>query len=132
MFVFGINLPVAEMLFVMMILFLIGLVIIIIQLGRMKKNIRVLDDTTLEIRRYEEEEELVLKPINVDTSRLKPADRRKVKVNNSNALKLEKKALIALLKGTKPERLKKELMKGGSSERMVNKAINTAIYWINN
>jgi hypothetical protein len=51
MFVFGINLPVAEILFVVLLLFIIALVIIIVQLGRMSNHIKVLDETTLEIRR---------------------------------------------------------------------------------
>ncbi len=131
MFVFGINLPVAEILFVVLLLFIVALAIIIIQLGRMRKNIRVLDETTLEIRRYEAEEEVTLKPLLVEPAKLSARQRRKVQNALSAAARLERKALAALFKGQEPARVKTALMQGGSDEAVATRAVNGATHFLN-
>jgi len=131
MFVFGINLPVAEILFVVLLLFIVALAIIIVQLGRMRKNIRVLDETTLEIRRYEAEEEITLKTLNVQPAKLSAIEQRNVQKLLANASREQKKLLGRLLKGEQPQAVKNSLVRGGMSDRHATKHVNDAIYWLN-
>lgn len=132
MFVFGINLPVAEILFVVLLLFIIALVIIIVQLGRMGNHIKVLDETTLEIRRYEHEEEITLKVLKHDPTKVTAAKKRTLNGQFIPGLqKLEKKVVERLLSGETPEEARNALVLKGASETIATRTVNNAIYFVN-
>ena len=130
MYVFSINLPVAEILFVVLLLFIVALVIIIIQLGKMARNIRVLDETTLEIRRYEEAEEVTLRAMDVDASTLSPAEQRRVKGLYGSTNKLEATAMQRLLTGATTVQVKNSFIKAGVREHVATRTIHNASYWL--
>lgn len=125
MYVFGINLPVAEILLVMTILFFIGLIIVIVQLRSMGRHIRVLDETTLEIRRYEEDEELLLRHVDATTQKYAQKDVEKFHTTVNTT---EKKIQKALLAGTEPSMLKSLLVAEGLDEQMATRIVNNAAY----
>lgn len=130
MFVFGINLPVAELLFVTLVLVSVTLIIIIVQLVKVAKHIKVLDETTLEIRRYEAEEDVTVKQLKTYVANLSPADRRRVKASYARGAKLERKALKILLDGYEPAEAKNRLLGDGAPEDVATRAVNDAIFWI--
>ena len=132
MFVFGINLPVAEMLFVTLFLVIVALAFIIVQLVKMGKNIRVLDETTLEIRRYEEEEEKALKPLTADVGGLDVGERRAFTRQFVPSVSgLCRSAAAQLIAGKSPEQAKRALMERGVPENMATRAVNSAIAALN-
>ncbi len=128
MFVFGINLPVAEILFVTLLLFIIAMVFIVIQLLRMGKHIKVLDETTLEIRRYEEAEETTLRAQEMSVTKLAGSEKRRVQEAGVAMAKLETKALVRLLEGAEPAALKSALQRNGVTDGMATRAVNNATY----
>ncbi len=130
MFVFGVNLPVAEILFVVLLLFIVALVIIIVQLGRMARHVRVLDQTTLEIRRYEEAEEVTLRALEHDVDSLSPAAKKRVQSLATSVGKTQAKALSKLLSGHEPASVKSTLIMAGVPEGMATRAVNNAGYWL--
>lgn len=121
MFVFGVNLPVMEIMFVAVALFILALVIIIVQLVKMNRHINVLDDTTLEIRRYDEEAALRVEQPSLDgLSDQDVADFKKkvlpafAKAQQAVATKALNNALGA----------KSELMQKGLSEVVAARLVN--------
>jgi hypothetical protein len=132
MFVFGINLPVAEILFVVLLLFIIALVIIIVQLGRMSNHIKVLDETTLEIRRYESEEEVALKGLEHDPELLTAQRKRSLNTQFLPALQqLEKKAVARLLDGETPTEVRNSFVVKGVNDAFATRAVNNAVFFVN-
>lgn len=130
MFVFGVNLPVAEVLFVVLLLFIVALVFIIIQLGKMSRHVRVLDETTLEIRRYEEAEEVTLRALDNKNQRLTPAEKKRVQTLADATAKAEKRALRMLLNGSEPGEVRNALLAAGVYEHLATRAVNDASYWL--
>lgn len=132
MFVFGINLPVAEILSVMLLLLLAALIIVIIQLRKMAKNIRVLDETTLEIRRYESEEEVTLNPLLAKPVDLSAAEKREFLRRFFTATNsLNRAAAVQLAAGRSPEAVKNALMGRGLAEPTATRAVNNATAALN-
>jgi type IV pilus biogenesis protein CpaD/CtpE len=132
MFVFGINLPVAEILVVLMLLFIVAVVFIIVQLVKMGKQIRVLDETTLEIRRYESEEEITLKPLLANPAALSATEkrdflRRFIPATNG----LSRAAAVQLAAGKSPAGVKNALMDRGIAEPTATRAVNNAVVALN-
>ncbi len=128
MFVFGINLPVAEILFVVLLLFIVALVFIIIQLGKMARSVRVLDETTLEIRRYEEAEEVTLRGRDIED--VTAAEKRRVSALARAVQKAEAKALKLLLDGVNAVEVRNRLIENGVPEHVATRVVNNASYWI--
>lgn len=130
MFVFGINLPVTELLFVVLLLFIVAMAFIIVQLVKLGRHVRVLDDTTLEIRRYEEAEEVTLRAMETETEKLKPSEKKRVQELYGAAAKLEGRVVGRLLAGEEPAEVKRDLMGAGIAEHAATRIINNASYWI--
>jgi hypothetical protein len=55
MFVFGIDIPLPEILFIVILLVVVALVFIILQMRHVNRHMRVLEDTTSQIRKFEDE-----------------------------------------------------------------------------
>ncbi len=128
MFVFGIDLPVAELLSVTLAAVIIALVIIIVQLVRMGRHIRVLDETTLEIRRYEEEEERTLKPLRASINRFSQAAKRFfTRAYAPGWSRLERRAATLLIEGRSPKEVKNLLLKRGLNEPVATRTVNQAV-----
>jgi hypothetical protein len=132
MFVFGISLPVVEILFVLLVLFIVALAVIIVQLVKMGKHIRVLDETTLEIRRYEEEEEVTLKPLTASVEEMTAPERRDFTRQFVPAVSgLCRAAAAKLLAGRSPESVKRARMARGIVEQVATRAVNNAVLALN-
>lgn len=130
MYVFGINLPVVEILFVLLLLFIIAFIFIIAQLGKLSRHIRVLDETTLEIRRYEEAEEVTLRAPEVDATILRPGEKRRITTLYSALTTLEKRVLRRLLAGQSLQEEKASLLATGVPEHVATRVVNNASYWL--
>ncbi|MBR9692938.1 hypothetical protein GOV07_03350 [Candidatus Woesearchaeota archaeon] len=130
MYVFSINLPVAEILFVVVLLFIVALAFIIAQLGKMARHIRVLDETTLEIRRYEEAEEVTLRAVEVDATTLSPTEQRRVRGLYGTTNKLEAVAMRRMLNGSTQVQVKNSFIKAGVREHVATRVVNNASYWL--
>lgn len=130
MFVFGLNLPVAEILFVVLVLFIVALVFIIIQLTRMGRHVRVLDETTLEIRRYEEAEEVTLRTQETNVHELRPAEKKRVESFADAMRKLETKAMKQLLSGEEPDEIKHAFLLKDVPESLATKVVNNTSYML--
>ena len=130
MFVFGINLPVAEILFVALVLVFVALAVIIVELVRMGKHIRVLDETTLEIRRYEREEEVTLKPLQLDTRAIDANARKLILQASADLGKLERTCAQLLLAGESPSVVRERLLRRGVADWLATRAVNSAIWRI--
>jgi len=118
------------MLFVILVLFIVALVFIIIQLGKMTRHIRVLDETTLEIRRYEEAEEVTLRMLETEPQSLSLIERRRAQTIHAAALKAEAKVFKQLLDGKEPVVLKHTLVANGALDHFATRVVNNASYWL--
>jgi hypothetical protein len=131
MFVFGTNLPVAEILFVVLLLMLLALIIVIVQLVKMARHIRVLDETTLEIRRYEEAEEATLKPLEANLKAMDSEQRRQFAAFLPGFTKLERAAVKRLLAGDSPQRVRQLFLERRVREPTATRAVNSATHHLN-
>lgn len=129
MFVFGINLPVAEILFVLLLLFVLAMVFIIVQLVKLGRHVRILDETTLEIRKYEEAEEVILR-VTETRGKLSAAEKRHFDAFRAAAMKLQERAAAKLAAGEAPVRIKQAFLAKGVPEHVATRAVNSASYWL--
>jgi hypothetical protein len=128
MFVFGIDVPIAELLLLTLLLVIVSLIALIAQLVRMAKHIRVLDETTLEIRRYEQEEDVVIRALTIRPAALE-SDRRRFLLQKylPSLGRLERAAAKRLLEGEEPSVVRDRLVDSGASDAAATRVINDAI-----
>jgi|GEM_PF-3123886 len=129
MFVFGINLPVAEILFVLLVLYVLAMVFIIVQIVKLGRHVRILDETTLEIRRYEETEEVTLRMLETH-GKLSAAEKRRFNAFRAAAVKLQERAAAKLAGGEAPAQIKQAFIAKGVPEHVATRAVNSAGYWL--
>jgi hypothetical protein len=126
MFVYGINLPVVEILFVTLVLVIIALAFIIIQLRAMAHHLNILDAKNLQIRRTEEEAERKVEryaPRQWDA-----AARRAFSAQFfPRARNLERWAAERLLSGDSGEQVRDALVLRGVLDRVATRIVNNAI-----
>ncbi len=131
MYAFGINLPVAEIMFVAMILLIVLLVVILVQLRKMSGHVKVLDQTTLEIRKYEDEEAITVKPLGTNADALTAVEKASfTKKYVVSAGRLEKKAAVELSKGADPVAVKTRFAAAGIPEDVATRAVNNAVFML--
>lgn len=129
MYVFGVNLPVVEILFIVVVLFVLALIVIIVQLYKMSRHIDILDDTTLQIRRHDEAQMMMVQRFTLQG------------LSDSDIVDLRDKVLPAaeratmavaqrLLSGEDPEAVKHYLMERGLTEVVATRLVNTVSFYV--
>lgn len=130
-YVFGINLPVMEILFLAMLLFIIGIIFVIIQMKNLKSHIKVLESTTLEIKRAEEEEMQKIKRFEMDISKLESEEAELFITKVIPTIsKLENYVVSQMLEGVPAEKIKDDIVKRGIKEQLANKVINSVVFYL--
>lgn len=127
----GLDLPIIEFLSVITLLLLAALVFIMLQMRSMNSHMKVLEDTTLEIKKSEEEE--------TDTVRRFETDMQKLETEEAELFvtkvvptvsKLENFVAVELLKGRDPEDIKASIVKKGISAELATRVVNSMTYYM--
>lgn len=131
MFVFGIDMPLGEILFVLVFLLIAALVFIIIQVLHMNKHMKILEDTTLQIRQYEEQEIDQVRRFETDMKNLE-AEEAELFVTKvvPTVSKLENYVAAELLKGKDPEEIRGAIVKKGINAELATKVVNAMTYYM--
>lgn len=131
MFVFGIDIPLPEILFVLIVLLVAALVFIIYQMRYINKHVKVLEDTTLEIRKYEEQEMEQVRRFETDMKNFE-ADEAEMFVAKviPTVSKLENYVSSELLKRKNPEAIKANLERRGIKPELAAQVINAMTYYL--
>ncbi len=131
MFVFGIDMPIPEMLFVLVLVLIIALVFIFIQMRNITYHIRILENTTLEIRKYEEQETDEVRRFETDMEKLE-SEEAELFVTKivPTVSKLENYVAVELLKSKAPEDIKDAIVKKGISPELATKVVNSMTYYM--
>lgn len=131
MFVFGIDIPLPEILFILVMMMIAGLAFIIYQIWHTNKHMRILEDTTLEIRKYEEQEMDQVRRFETDMKRFE-AEEAELFVTKVVPIvsKLENYVASELLKGKQPEEIKGAIVKKGMNSDLATKVVNSMTYYM--
>ncbi len=131
MFVFGIDMPLPEMLFILVVLVLAAMVFIIIQIWHTNKHMRILENTTLQIRQYEEEEVEQVRRFETDMKKLE-AEEAELFVTKvvPTVSKLENYVAVELLRGKDPEEIRGAIVKRGINPELATKVVNSMTYYM--
>ena len=131
MFVFGIDMPLPEILFVLILILLAALVFIVIQVLHMNKHMKILEDTTLQIRQYEEQEIEQVRRFETDMKKLE-AEEAELFVTKvvPTVSKLENYVAVELLKGRNPEEIRGAITKKGINAELATKVVNSMTYYM--
>lgn len=127
----GIDLPVIEFLTIITVFLFIGLVILFFQMRHINRHMKTLEDTTLEIRKYESEETDTVRRFEVDMEKLE-SEEAELFVTKvvPTVSKLENFVAVELLKGRDPETIRAAIVKKGISDELATKVVNSMTYYL--
>jgi len=131
-YVFGINLPVVEVLFIAIILFIVGLGFMIWQIIQVKRHMSVLERTTREIRQYEVQEESQVARLEIDVKNFE-TDEASMFVARvvPTVSKLENFAMAQLFKGMVPGKVVDTLVMKKVEKDLAIRVVNQVGYYLN-
>jgi hypothetical protein len=131
MFVFGMDIPLPEILAILIFVLLVALVFIVYQIYHINRHMKILEDTTLQIRSYEEQEIEQVRRFETDVRKLE-ADEAELFVTKivPTVSKLENYVAVELLKGSEPEAIKGAIIKRGISSELATKVVNSMTYYL--
>ena len=131
MYVFGINLPLPEILLVLILFLVAALIFILFQFNHINKHIQVLESTTLEIRKFEEQEMQQVQRFEIDMRKLE-AEEAELFVTKvvPTVSKLENYVAVQLLKGKDPETIRGAITKKGISPELATRVVNSMSYYL--
>jgi len=131
MFVFGIDIPLPEILFIALVLLLAAVIFTVIWMRNMNKHMKVLENTTLEIRRYEQQEIDQVKRFELDMQKLE-ADEAELFVGRvvPTVAKLENYVAVELMKNRSPEEVRGAIVKKGISADLATRVVNNMAYYL--
>jgi hypothetical protein len=131
MFVFGIDLPIPEILFIVLILLTAALIFILVQMRHISYHMKILEDTTLEIRNAEEAETQTVRRFETDMQKLE-SDEAELFVTKivPTVSKLENYVAVELMKGKDPEEIKANIVKKGINAELATKVVNSMTYYL--
>lgn len=131
MYVFGIDLPVPEILLVMVIIFIIALIFIFIQMRNITYHIGVLEKTTFQIKQYEDQEQDEVRRLETDMAKLE-SDEAQMFVTKivPTVSKLENYVTVELMKGRDPDDIKDAIVKKGISDELATRVISSMTYYL--
>jgi len=131
MFVFGIDIPLPEILFIALLLLIVAVVLIIVHMRNMNKHMKFLEKTTLDIKKFEEQEMAQIRRFEIDVQKLE-ADEAAIFVGKilPTVAKLENYVGIELLKNRKPQEICGEITKKGISSDIATRVVNNMTYYL--
>jgi len=131
MFVFGINIPLPEILFILILVLLIALVFIFIQMQHVNRHMKILEETTMDIKKYEEEETDTVRRFETDMQKLENEEAELfVTKIIPTVSKLENYVAVELLKGKDPEDIKAAIVKKGIDDGLATKVVNSLTFYL--
>lgn len=130
-FAFGMNLPVIEIMFVVALLFIIGLAFMIWQMIQQNKHMKILEQTTFEIKKYEEEEAAEVHRFEMDIKSLE-SDEAELFVAKviPTVTKLENYVVAELMKGKDPLVVIDALTVKGIKKDLASKVVNAMAFYL--
>lgn len=130
-YAFGMNLPVIEMMLVVVLLFLVGLAFMIWQMIQQSKHIKVLEQTTFEIKKYEEEEATEVHRFEMDVKSLE-SDEAEMFIAKviPTVTKLENYVVAELMKGKNPQVVIDALALKGIKKDLAARVVSTTAYYL--
>lgn len=131
-YVFGINLPVAELMFIAVLFFLVGLGFMIWQTLQVRKHMEVLERTTFEIKKYEEQEQSEVERLESDVKNFEndEAELFVARVVPTIA-KLENFVMAQLFHGKEPEMVIDTLVAKKIDKELATRVVNQVAYYLN-
>lgn len=131
MFVFGIDIPLPEILFIVVILMAAGLVFLLVQMRHVNRHMTILEKTTLEIRKFEEQEMEQVREFQTDIKKLE-ADEAELFVTRivPTVAKLENYVAAELLNNKDPEVIKQALVRRGINSELATKVVNSMTFYM--
>ncbi|MBR9692397.1 hypothetical protein GOV07_00520 [Candidatus Woesearchaeota archaeon] len=130
-YAFGIDIPVIETMLIITILFIIGVAFMIWQMFNVRKHIGILESTTLEIRRYEEEEGKELQRFEQDIANFESDEAEFFLAKMLPSLtQTQNFAANRLLSKRRPEQVVAELMKKGIQQELATQVVNSIAYYL--
>jgi hypothetical protein len=131
MFVFGLDLPIPEILFVVLVLLTAALIFILIQMRHISYHVKVLEDTTLQIRKDEEEQTESVRRFETDMQKLE-TDEAELFVTKivPTVSKLENYVAVELMKGKDPEEIRANIVKKGINSELATKVVNSMTFYM--
>jgi len=131
MYVFGIDIPLPEILFIVVLAVFIALGVVLFLLYHVNRHMRVLEDTTSQIRKFEEEELEQVKEFDVDIKKLE-ADESELFITKvvPTVSKLENYATVELLNGKDPEEIRAAIAKRGIDEQLATRVVNSVNFYL--
>ena len=131
MFVFGVDLPIPEILFIVLVLLTIALVFIFMQMRHINRHMKILEDTTLEIKRAEEEETETVRRFETDMQKLE-SEEAELFVTKvvPTVSKLENYVAVELLKGKSADDIQAAIVKKGINSDLATKVVNSMTYYL--
>ncbi len=131
MFVFGINIPLPEILFIALVLLIVVAVMVIINMRNMNRHMRILENQTLEIKRFEEQELSQVRRFEIDMQKFE-ADEASMFVGKvmPTVAKLENYAAVQLMKGSRPQDVRGEFVKRGIQSDLATRVVNNITYYL--
>ncbi len=131
-YVFGINLPVAELMFVAVLFFLVGLAFMIWQTLQVKKHMEVLERTTFEIKKYEEQEQSEVERLESDIKNFE-TDEAELFVARvvPTIAKLENFVMAQLFHGKEPKAVIDVLVAKKIDKELATRVVNQVAYYLN-
>jgi len=131
MYVFSIDIPLPEILFIVVVLVVVALVFIIMQMRHVNRHMKILEDTTSQIRKFEEEELEQVKDFDVDLKKLE-ADEAELFITKvvPTVAKLENYATVELLNCKDTEAIKDAIVKRGIAESLATRLVNNVAFYL--
>jgi hypothetical protein len=127
----GLDLPIIEFLSIITLLLLAALVFILMQMRTMNRHMKVLEDTTMEIKRSEDEETDTVRRFETDMQKLE-SEEAELFVTKvvPTVSKLENFVAVELLKGRDPAEIQAAIVKKGISAELATRVVNSMTYYM--
>ena len=131
-YVFGINLPIAELMFVAILFFLIGLGFMIWQMIQVNRHMQVLERTTFEIKQYEEQEQHEVERLEADVKNFEN-DEAELFVARvvPTVAKLENFVMAQLFHGKEPQMVIDILVAKKIDKNLATRVVNQVAFYLN-
>lgn len=130
-YVFGMNLPIAEMMFIAIIIFIIGLIFMIWQIMQVNSHISILEKTTFEIKKYEEQEQSDVQRLETDVKKFEN-DEAELFVARvvPTVAKLENFVMAQLFRGQEPAKIVDVLVAKKIDKALATRVVNQVGYYL--
>lgn len=130
-FVFGMNLPIVEIMVLVVILFIVGLIFILWQIRQVDSHIKVLEQTTFEIKKYEEQEAAQVQRLDVDVKNFESEEAEMFVARVTPTIaKLENYVMAQLFWGKKPEQIVDMLVMKKIKKELAVKIVNQMSFYL--